>query len=63
MADLRRLQPLQTALRESESFSEGGLYSLLVCPICSFPFNHIGDPIKQPGDDDYQAWKGRGTYW
>lgn len=60
MADLRRLQPLQTALRDSGSFSEDGLYSLLVCPVCSFPFNHIGDPLRRPGDDDYQAWQGRG---
>lgn len=60
MFDLRRLQPLQTALRDSDFFNQDGLYSLLVCPICNFQFNHIGNPIRRSGDDDYQAWDGRG---
>ena len=33
----------------------------LMCPVCGFDYNHLGEPTKQPGNDNYKAdWKGRG---
>jgi hypothetical protein len=38
----------------------GNLYSTLVCPVCSFDYNHIGKPRRVQGGDAYLAWAGRG---
>lgn len=34
--------------------------SMLVCPDCGFEYNHIGEPRKVSGNDNYDAWAGRG---
>lgn len=36
------------------------IYSMLVCPICSFEYTHIGEPRKVSGNENYEAWPGRG---
>ena len=38
----------------------GNLYSNLLCPVCGFHCNHIGEPRTVGGKDDYEAWAGRG---
>jgi len=35
-------------------------YSMLVCPVCSFEYTHIGEPRTVNGNDNYDAWSGRG---
>ena len=39
----------------------GDLYSNLLCPVCGFNYNHIGEPRKVAGEDAYKAWAGRGN--
>lgn len=33
---------------------------VVVCPFCGFDFNHIETVERVEGNDNYQAWDGRG---
>ena len=54
------IKPLDVVLKLSNFHLREELYSLLVCPVCSFEYNHIGEPRKVSGNDNYDAWQGRG---
>lgn len=54
------IKPVDSVLEMSHFYSREDLYSLLVCPVCSFSYNHIGEHRKVSGKDSYEAWIGRG---
>lgn len=54
------IKPVDLVLEMSNFHLREELYSLLVCPVCSGEYNHIGEPRKLMGNDSYDAWQGRG---
>jgi len=56
------IKGIDTVLRMTRFSGREGLYSMLVCPDCSFECTHIGEPRKVSGNDDYAAWLGRGDF-
>jgi hypothetical protein len=54
------IKPVDVVLEMSNFGLREDLYSLLVCPVCSFGYNHIGEPRVVSGNDAYSAWLGRG---
>lgn len=45
---------------ELTCFGPNPFLTFLLCPICKYEYNHIGEVEKHHGKDSYQAWEGRG---
>ena len=55
------IHPLVTAIGKTWwGDDHANIYSMLVCPDCGFEYIHIGEPRKVSGNDNYDAWSGRG---
>lgn len=54
------LLPIINVIKTENQTWSDGLHANLVCPICGFNYNHMGDPFKAKGNDSYEAWIGRG---
>lgn len=54
------IKPLDVILKVSDVILPIEPCSLLVCPVCSFEYNHMGEPRKVCGNDNHDAWRGRG---
>jgi len=42
-------------------FGEEDYFYLIKCPACGFEFNHFRAPYVVKGNDNYEAWRGRGS--
>ena len=54
------IKALDTVLRITQHANREDVYSMLVCPECNFEHTNIGEPRKVSGNDNYEAWRGRG---
>lgn len=54
------VEPLSSISCDQELSVFGFPFTTLICPICGFGYNHPGTPRAISGDDNYDAWSGRG---
>lgn len=54
------LLPVSNILDNEDYYFPHPEFTPLLCPVCGFNCNHIGEIRTIPGNDGYEAWYGRG---